>query len=77
MSWMFIVFHCPVESGVHAMSQLLPALKTCPGLGVEGTGSAKATNAKDKTKAGRVPRENIVNEVLGVLEKQKKERGRS
>lgn len=64
MSWMFITFHSPDESGVHAIWQVLPALKTCPGLGAEGVGSAKATKAKDRTKAEKVPRENISNKRL-------------
>lgn len=73
MSWMFIVFQSPDASGVQSISQGPPSLKTCPGL-VVGAGSAKTTNAMDKTKAGKVPRENIVNKILrqGVLEKQKK-----
>jgi hypothetical protein len=64
MSWMFITFHSPEVSGVHAIWQVLPSLKTCPGLGLEGVGSAKATNAKDRTKAEKVPRENIWNKRL-------------
>lgn len=71
MSWMFITFHSPEASGVHAMSQLPPAWKTCPGLGVEGVGSASTAKAKDKTKAVRAPRENIVG-VLGEAKKNKK-----
>lgn len=76
MSWMFITFHSPEASGVHAMSQLPPAWKTCPGLGVEGVGSASTAKAKDKTKAVRAPRENIVG-VLGEAKKEQKMGGRS
>jgi hypothetical protein len=63
MSWMFIVFHRPVVSGVQSISQLLPSLKTCPGA-VVGVGSAKTTKATDRMKAGKVPRENIANKTF-------------
>jgi len=55
-----MVFHGPpaTVSGVHVAVILLPALKTSPGLGSEGVGSAKAANARDKMKAGK-RRENI------------------
>ena len=75
MSWIFIVFHSPDASGVHAMSQLPPSWKTCPGLGVEGVGSASTAKPIDRTKAVRVPRENIVG-VLGGSKKRIKN-GRS
>jgi len=55
---MFMVFHTPVESGVHVAVILFPSLKTFPGFGSEGVGSAKATNTRDKIKVGKA-RENI------------------
>jgi hypothetical protein len=57
MSSMLSVFQVPVESGVHAMLQVAPSLKTSPGLGSEGVGSAKANKTADKTKVGRARRE--------------------
>lgn len=59
MSSMFIVFQVPVESGVHPIVQAEPGLKTSPGPGDEGVGSAKTTNAMDKTKVGKATRKNI------------------
>jgi hypothetical protein len=58
MSWMFMVFHTPLVSGVHVAVILFPSLKTFPGFGSEGVGSAKATNTRDKIKVGKA-RENI------------------
>jgi hypothetical protein len=59
MSSMFIVFHSPVGSGVHPIAQVPPSSSICPGSGIVGLGLAKTTNAKDKTKAEKAPRENI------------------
>jgi len=60
ISSMFMVFHGEgvFVSGVHVAVILLPSLKTFPGLGSEGVGSAKATNARDKMKVGNA-KENI------------------
>jgi hypothetical protein len=59
MSSMFIVFHSPVGSGVHPIAQVPPSSSICPGSGIVGLGVATTTNAKDKTKAEKAPRENI------------------
>jgi len=37
----FITFHTPLVSGVHAKVHCPPSLKTSPGPGAEGTGSAE------------------------------------
>jgi len=42
ISSMFIVFHWPVVSGAHSIWQDEPSLKTSPGEGASGTGSARA-----------------------------------
>jgi len=60
ISWMFIVFHCPVVSASQRISQGLPSLKTFPGSGLVGLGVAETNDAKeDRTKAVKAPRENI------------------
>lgn len=59
MSSMSSFFHTPVVSGVHWMVQGEPSLKTAPGLGARGTGSAKATNRVDKIKVRRAGRDNM------------------
>src|ERR1700761_7699574 len=59
MSSMSRVFHTPVGSGVHWMVQGEPSLKTAPGLGARGTGSAKATNRVDKIKVRKAGRDNM------------------
>ncbi len=59
MSSMLSCFHTPVVSGVHAMLQAEPSLKTSPGLGSEGTTSAKATKTEERINAGRARRDSI------------------
>ena len=61
MSSILSVFQIPVGSEVHAMLQVAPSLKTSPGLGSVGVGSAKASKTADKIKVGRARRENMTN----------------
>ena len=62
MSSMLSVFHVPVVSGFHPIVQEPPCWKTSPGPGAVGVTSAKAIKAKDKTKAEKALRDNIVEE---------------
>jgi hypothetical protein len=54
-----MVFQMPVVSGVHRMVHWPSVLKTVPGAGPVGLGSANASNAVDKIKVGIARRENI------------------
>lgn len=49
-NWMIIVFHTPVVSGFQLMEQAWPSMKTSPGPGLVGSGSACANRAADEAK---------------------------
>jgi hypothetical protein len=56
---MYMVVQVLVVSGVHVIRHWPPDLKTVPGEGPVGLGSANASNAVDKMKVGIARRENI------------------
>lgn len=50
ISWMFIVFHVPLESASQLMVHWEPSLKTAPGPGAVGLGSARLRHKVNRYK---------------------------